>query len=80
MVLEFQVPDIVEAIGISHGSVVSIPYDHPYMGARLLTTDNKYNRVITLKEYLASFNCNLEGLLRIFISEDNDNTPKNKHE
>ena len=63
--------EIVEAIGISHGSVVSILKDHLGMKklsarwvSRLLTIDHKRNRVTTSIECLALFNRNKDEFLR----------------
>ena len=67
-----KVRQIVEAIGISHGSVVSILKDHLGMknlsarwGPLLLTIDHKRNRVTTSIECLALLNCNKDEFLRI---------------
>jgi hypothetical protein len=63
----------VDAIGLSHGSVVSILNEH--LGMRklsngwvpyLLTIDHKRNCVKTLKECLALFNCNMDKFYVLF--------------
>ena len=67
--------EIVEAIGISNGSVVSILKDHLGMKKltarrvqRLLTVDHKRNRVTTSIECLALFNRNKDEFLRRFVT------------
>ena len=68
-----KVQEIMEAVGISHGSVVSILKDHLGMkklSARwvppLLTIDHKRNRVTSSIECLALFNRNKDEFLRRF--------------
>ncbi|QQP40773.1 Putative mariner transposase [Caligus rogercresseyi] len=70
-----KVREIVEAIGISHGSVVSILKDHLAMKnlsarwvLRLLTIDHKRNRVTTSMECLALFNRNKDEFFRRFVT------------
>ncbi|EFN71643.1 Histone-lysine N-methyltransferase SETMAR, partial [Camponotus floridanus] len=86
-----KVREIVEATGISHGSVVSILSDHLGMRKlsarwmpRLLTIDNKRNRVTISKECLALFNRNSNEFLRRFITVDetwiHHNTPETKEQ
>ena len=65
-----KMPEIVESIGISHGSVVSILKDNLGMKKlsarwvpRLLTIDHKRNRVTTLIECLTLFNRNKDEFL-----------------
>ncbi|QQP52895.1 Putative mariner transposase [Caligus rogercresseyi] len=71
-----KVREIVEAIGISHGSVVSILKDHLAMKKlsarwvpRLLTIDHKRNRVTTSMECLALFNRNKDEFFRRFVTK-----------
>ena len=84
-----KVRQIVEAIGISDGSVVSILKDHLGMKKlsarwvqRLLTIDHKRNRVTTSIECLALFNRNKDEFLRRFVTVDetwiHHNTPETK--
>ena len=81
-----KVRSIVEAIGISHGSVVSILKDHLGMktlSARwVLTVDHKRNRVTTSIECLALFNRNKNEFLRRFVTVNETwirhNTPETK--
>ena len=86
-----KVREIVEAIGISHGSVVSILKDHLGMKKlsarwvpRLLTIDHKRNRVTTSIECLALFNRNKDEFLRRFVTVDetwiHHNTPETKQQ
>ena len=86
-----KVREIVEVIGISHGSVVSILNDHLGMRKlsarwvpRLLTVDHKRNRVTTSQEGLALFNRNMEDFLRRFVTVDetwiHHNTPETKQQ
>jgi histone-lysine N-methyltransferase SETMAR len=86
-----KVREIVEAIGISHGSVVSILNDHLGMRKlsarwvpRLLTVDHKRNRVTTSQEGLALFNRNMEDFLHRFVTVDetwiHHNTPETKQQ
>ena len=72
-----KVREIVEAIGISHGSVVSILKDHLCMKKlsarwvpRLLIIDHKRNCVTTSIECLALFNRNKDEVLRQFVTVD----------
>ena len=69
-----KVRQIVEAIGISHGSVDSILKDHLGMKKRwvprLLTIDYKCNRLTTSIECLALFNRNKNEFLRRFVTVD----------
>ncbi|QQP58373.1 Putative mariner transposase [Caligus rogercresseyi] len=72
-----KVREIVEAIGISNGSVVSILKDHLAMKKlsarwvpRLLTIDHKRNRVTTSMECLALFNRNKDEFFRRFVTVD----------
>ena len=74
--------EIVEAIGISYGSVVSILKDHLCMKKlsarwvpRLLTIDHKRNRVTTSIESLALFNHNKDEFLHRFVTVD-ETTPQ----
>ena len=67
-----KVREIVEAIGISHGSLVLILNDHLDIRnlftrwvPRLLTINHKHNCVTTLKECLALFNHNMDKFLRL---------------
>ena len=80
-----KVREIVEAIGTSHGSVVSILKDHLGMKnlyarwvRRLLTIDHKRNRVTTSIECLALFNRNMNEFLHRFVTVDN--TPETKQQ
>lgn len=64
-----KVREIIEAISVSYGSVVTILNDHLGMrklSARwvrfLLTIDHKLNRVTTSQECLALFNRNMDEL------------------
>lgn len=86
-----KVREIVEAIGISHGSVVSILNDHLGMRKlsarwvpRLLTIDHKRNRVTISQECLALFNRNMNEFLRRFVTVDetwiHHNTPETKQQ
>ncbi|QQP31674.1 Putative mariner transposase [Caligus rogercresseyi] len=86
-----KVREIVEAIGISHGSVVSILKDHLAMKKlsarwvpRLLTIDHKRNRVTTSMECLALFNRNKDEFFRRFVTVDETwihyNTPETKQQ
>ena len=86
-----KVREIVEAIGISHGSVVSILSDHLGMRKlsarwvpRLLTIDHKRNRVTVSQECLALFNRNMDEYLRRFVTVDetwiHHNTPETKQQ
>ena len=63
-----KVREIVQAIGISHESVVSILKDHLGMkklsSRWVLTINHKRNRVTTSIECLALFNRNKEEFLR----------------
>ena len=68
-----KVREIVEVIGISHGSVVLILNDHSgtrKQSARwvpcLLTIVHKQNRVTTSKECLELFNCNMDEFFSLF--------------
>ena len=72
-----KVSEIVEIVGISHGSVVSILNDH--LGMRklstkrvpcLLTIDHKCNRVNTSKECLVLFKRTMDEFLHHFITVD----------
>ncbi|CAK1588256.1 unnamed protein product [Parnassius mnemosyne] len=83
-----KVQEIVEAVGISHGSKVSILNDHLGMRKlstrwvpRLLTVDHKRNRVTNSQEGLALFNRNMEEFLRrVTVDETwiHHNTPETK--
>lgn len=84
-----KVREIVEAIGISYGSVVTILNDHLAMRKhsarwvpRLLTIDHKRKRVTTSQACLALFNRNMNEFLHRFITVDETwihyNTPPPK--
>ncbi|CAK1604048.1 unnamed protein product [Parnassius mnemosyne] len=86
-----KVQEIVEAVGISRGSVVSILNNHLGMRKlsarwvpRLLTVDHKRNRVTTSQEGLALFNRNMEEFLHRFVTVDktwiHHNTPEIKQQ
>ncbi|XP_022822885.1 histone-lysine N-methyltransferase SETMAR-like [Spodoptera litura] len=86
-----KVREIVEAIGISHGSVVSILNDHLGMRKlsarwvpRLLTIDDKRKRVTISQKCLALFNRNINEFLRRFVTVDetwiHHNTPETKQQ
>ena len=86
-----KVREIVEAIGISHGSVVSVLKDHlvmknpsPRWVLRLLTIDHKRTRVTTSIECLALFNRNKDEFLRRFVTVVETciyhNTPETKQQ
>ena len=86
-----KVREIVEDIGISHGSVVSILKNHFGMKKlsarcvpRLLTIDHKRNRVTTSVECLTLFNRNKDEFLHRFVTVDetwiNHNTPETKQQ
>lgn len=69
--------EIVVAVGIKYGSVVSILNDHLYMTMlpvkcviHLLIIDNKRNRVTTSKDCLALFNRNVDKSLLRFKTVD----------
>ena len=72
-----KVRELVEATGISHGTVISILYEQLGMkklSARwvpyLLTVDHKRDRVTILKQCLEMFQRNPDEFLRRFITVD----------
>ena len=83
--------EIVDAIGISYCSVVSILNDQLGLKKlsarwvpRLLSVDHKRNRVSTLKDCVELFNRNSNEFLRRFVTVDetwiNYNTPETKQQ
>ena len=83
--------EIVAAIGISHGSVLSILKDHLGMKKlsagwvpSLLTIDRKRNRMTTSIECLSLFNRNKDEFLFRFVTVDetwiHHNTPETKQQ
>ena len=83
MVLAYRrlkVLEIVEAIGISHGPVVSILKAH--LGMKKLSASHKRNRVTTSIDCLALFSRNKDEFLRRFVTVDktwiHHNTPETK--
>lgn len=86
-----KVREIVDAIGISYGSVVSILNDQLGLRKlsarwvpRLLSIDHKRNRVTTSKDCLELFNRNSNEFLRRFVTVDETwihyNTPETKQQ
>ena len=72
-----KVRELVEATGISHGTVISILHEQLGMKelsarwlSRLLTVDHKRDRVTISKQCLEMFQCNPDELLRRFITLD----------
>ena len=69
--------ELVETTGISHGTVISILHEQLGMkklSARwvscLLTVDHKRDRVTISKQYLETFEHNLDEFLHRFITVD----------
>ncbi|KAG5305571.1 SETMR methyltransferase, partial [Acromyrmex insinuator] len=71
-----KVRELVEATGISHGTVISILHEQLDMKklsarwVRLLTVDHKFDRVTISKQCLEMFQRNSDEFLRQFITVD----------